>query len=456
MRNIEKIKFSDIIGMLEIDEMKEITGGYGETYACGSYSPSGGGSSYNPDSILAGFGGGTAIGSTIGGIPYNSNTSSSNNGIATGGSSNYGSSSYTAGWTYSNGRMTTNDPSIINRWYDVFMHIYGTTDTKSDPYAISRQINTFVNNESTIAGQQENIRLYGTVLNGLPPLMNNYKGPSTIAPGLMYNNGVLQYDNSFYNNGNTNVNGSGQTGMSASSSVFGKSDNYIFDAKGNLVTVQKMNGDHSIKISMGDKLLDFSDLDTSPIQGANNMAIATKIATYFATQAGISVGFVGTGKSDSLSSSVLAFTKPDGTVVLNTNGGINKLLNNFDNLMSVLKHEQFHQIDFATNKKTDFETHVNVYLKQFNDPTFNNTTSEFKLGQIASVSNYLMNMDQNDPKHEYSRNAIISQINKFNEMKIGYQIINNISYGLNPSQLQLSIQDNSGKIYEVNYGQLKN
>jgi hypothetical protein len=255
MRNIQKIKFSDIIGMLENDEMREITGGYGETYACGSYSPSGGGSSYNPGSILAGFGGGTAIGSTFGGVPYNpSSSSSSNNGISIGGSSNYGSSSYTAGWTYSNGKMTTNDPTVINRWYDVFMHVYGTTDTKSDPYAISRQINTFVNNESTIAGQQENIRLYGTVLNGLPPLMNNYKGPSTIAPGLMFDNGVLQYDNSFYNGGSGISAGSTSYRITPSSeflaSPFGAVYNKLTSENTNfLCLVDKFNSARSFNLN---------------------------------------------------------------------------------------------------------------------------------------------------------------------------------------------------------------
>ncbi|WPO77292.1 hypothetical protein [Flavobacterium sp. KACC 22761] len=203
-------------------------------------------------------------------------------------------------------------------------------------------------------------------------------------------------------------------------------------------------------------MLDFSDLDTSPIQGVNSATIAAKIATYFATQAGISVGFVGASKSDSLSSSVLAFTKPDGTVYINTNGGISKLLNNFDNLMNVLKHEQFHQIEFADKKKTNFETHVNVYLRQFTDPTFTNTTAEFKLGQVASLSNYLMNMDRNDPNNEYGRNTIINKINEFNQLNNGYQIYNDKPFSLNPKELQLSIMDNNGKIYDVDYNPAKN
>ncbi|WP_374172242.1 hypothetical protein [Flavobacterium tructae] len=202
-------------------------------------------------------------------------------------------------------------------------------------------------------------------------------------------------------------------------------------------------------------MYNLSDLNTSALQG-NAAAAVSNIATYFATKAGISIGFVGTANNSESSDSVLAFTRSDGTVYLNTNGGISKLLDNYDNLTSVLKHEQLHQIEFSNNKKTNLETHVNVYLQQFKDKSFSNTTSEFKLGQIGSVANYLMNMDHNDPNNEYNRNTIISQISKFNEMKTGYQIMNNVAFSLNPSQLQLSITDNAGNKYDVDYKLLKN
>ena len=98
-----KIKFSDIAGMLERDEMKEITGACGN--ACGGpnsyyYSGGGGGSSsyYAGSSILAGFGGGTAIGSTFGGRPYSGNNSF----ISSPTNNNYSSNSYSSN-NYSNG-----------------------------------------------------------------------------------------------------------------------------------------------------------------------------------------------------------------------------------------------------------------------------------------------------------------------------------------------------------------
>ncbi|WP_193745223.1 hypothetical protein [Flavobacterium sp. ASV13] len=137
-------------------------------------------------------------------------------------------------------------------------------------------------------------------------------------------------------------------------------------------------------------------------------------------------------------------------------GGVIVLLNNFDNLMSVLKHEQFHQIDFATNKKTNFETHVNLYLRQFSDPTFTNTTAEFKLGQVLSLTNYLMNMDRNDPNNEYGRNTIINKINEFNNLKNGYQIGNTELLSLNPKELNLFVTKGSDKYEPTVYTPLKN
>lgn len=60
---------------------------------------------------------------------------------------------------------------------------------------------TFIMNEGTLAGQRENsLQLYGTILNAVP-VMNNYKGPSTIAQGVVYNNGLLDINSSAYGGG---------------------------------------------------------------------------------------------------------------------------------------------------------------------------------------------------------------------------------------------------------------
>ena len=105
-----KIKFSDIAGMLERDEMKEIIGGCGNSYGSiiVNSNPLGGGGGG-----LSGFGGGTAIGSTFGGQPYAGYSNPVTNSYY--GSSSSGSSGNTSGSTWqstANGYTTTNATEI--------------------------------------------------------------------------------------------------------------------------------------------------------------------------------------------------------------------------------------------------------------------------------------------------------------------------------------------------------
>jgi hypothetical protein len=185
-----KIKFSDIAGMLERDEMREITGACGN--ACGGpnsyyYSGGGGGSSsyYAGSSILAGFGGGTAIGSTFGGQPYsgynNFNSSPTNNNYS---SNSYSSNNYSSGWNNTAGGLKTNDPNAISRY---FGFVYANSGVVT-----SAQTNAFIRNEGTVAGQQANNVAYSIQLNEVL-VKNTYHGPSTIPQGIVINNnGVVQ------------------------------------------------------------------------------------------------------------------------------------------------------------------------------------------------------------------------------------------------------------------------
>nr|WP_315157719.1 hypothetical protein [uncultured Flavobacterium sp.] len=106
-----KIRFSDITGMLERDEMKEIIGGCGNSYGSAAFSPNplGGGGGGG----LSGFGGGTAIGSTFGGQPYAGYSNPVTNSYYA--SSSSGSSGNTSGSTWqstANGYTTTNATEI--------------------------------------------------------------------------------------------------------------------------------------------------------------------------------------------------------------------------------------------------------------------------------------------------------------------------------------------------------
>lgn len=202
------MKFSDIAGMLERDEMREIIGGSGSTTGSGSNIYGGGGNApalgSNPfnssfsGTNYGGFGGSNVVGggvygsgsitgageSSYQGSPYYNGSSGSS-----GNSNNLGSSTlnsgYGGGWytSYNNGK-TTNDPLTIDRF---FQFVYANSGIVSN-----NQINAFVNNELSSAGQQQNnlqynLQLPGTVLNNVP-VTNNYKGPSTIPQGVIVDN----------------------------------------------------------------------------------------------------------------------------------------------------------------------------------------------------------------------------------------------------------------------------
>jgi hypothetical protein len=178
-----KIKFTDIAGMLERDEMREITGGCGQTYGSAmGWGGGSGGSSFG--SIMGmGFGGGASYG----GSSASSSSSSSGSSYS---SNSYSSNSYSNGWSNTANGLTTNDPKAISRYFD-FVYANGGVVN-------STQTNVFIKNEATAAGQQaNNIQLYGTVLNNVT-VINNYHGPSTIPKGIVINNGIAKIsDNSF-------------------------------------------------------------------------------------------------------------------------------------------------------------------------------------------------------------------------------------------------------------------
>jgi len=205
MEKIKKIRFSDIVGMLEKDEMKEILGGSnGIMYTCGAGDYSQGLSPSIPmsNSPSNGWGGGKAIGSTFGGIPYNSGSSNyggNSSGTSGSGSGNsyssntYGSNSYNVGWNNSNSGMTTNDPFAINRFFNFLASNNGTPSAS--------QVGKFMDSEAVYAAK-------GAIPLNNVTVPNYYKGPSTVPQGVVYNNGILKISDSYYDGGGTSSGGS--------------------------------------------------------------------------------------------------------------------------------------------------------------------------------------------------------------------------------------------------------
>ena len=189
-----KIRFSDITGMLERDEMKEIIGGCGNSYGSAAFSPNplgGGGGG------LSGFGGGTAIGSTFGGQPYAGYSNPVTNSYY--GSSSSGSSGNTSGSTWqstANGYTTTNATEISRILEFLNGQSNGQSIANFNPNM--SQIFTFVAGEMQYATagtvSLPNGTVWGGELNNVN-IVNNYYGPSTIPQGMVINNnGVLQFN----------------------------------------------------------------------------------------------------------------------------------------------------------------------------------------------------------------------------------------------------------------------
>ena len=221
---VKKIKFFDIVGMLERDQMREIIGGSGSggTAGSGGNGFGGGGPALtsNPftssftGSNYGGFGGTNAVGGGVYGSGSITGAGESSypgspyyNGSSGAGTNNLNSSTlsngYGGGWytSYDNGK-TTSDSVTINRFFQFI-------DSKQG-VVTNNQVFNFLNNELTTAGQQQNNQLYnlqlpGTVLNNVT-VQNNYKGPSTIPQGTIINNLSLFINNSSNLGSNTGSN----------------------------------------------------------------------------------------------------------------------------------------------------------------------------------------------------------------------------------------------------------
>lgn len=222
---------------------------------------------------------------------------------------------------------------------------------------------------------------------------------------------------------------------------------HIFSSSGKFIKDTGVG--NAVKIQIGGKLYTPSQLDNSV---GSNKTIA-KIGAYYAREVGVSAGTkIGTGKGSEASSSNPAFTTgKDNVARLNNNGGFSKSLDNIDNFKNIIKHENLHQQDNSSGNQSNLSTHADVYLGQFGDKSFTNTTPDFKIGTISSFTNYLLNMDQSN---DYGQNEIMSKINSFNALNTGYQIngpIGNFAKGT----LSLQIQ-NGNNTYDAQYKKIEN
>jgi len=153
-------------------------------------------------------------------------------------------------------------------------------------------------------------------------------------------------------------------------------DNY-FDKNGTFVkhTNTKTN---TIYIEGNDgKNVKFSEMSTASME---NRQVLARVVAYYAKEVGIN-GIAGVANHPSIPSSESpAFTDspPNNEVYVNARGGgINPKLDDANNLKSVLLHEKGHVDDHKAGTASTLMTHVNVYVEQLTDPSFNKTTPDY-------------------------------------------------------------------------------
>jgi Metallopeptidase toxin 2 len=475
MKEIKKMSFDALVGAMSREAMKEFIAGSGSTMSgsgSGSQNSSGGGgtSIYNnfANAVALGYqtvssfytglqstnlpgtamyveqqsynsssGWGTVLNS-IKDYNYNNSYNSNNN------NSNYGT-----GWFYSaEGNNKTVDPMAINRLLALVDY------NRANNLSPNEGVMDFISYENSAVGRKFNdakFKFAGILLDEVIVYQN--KKSSTGIQSIAFQNGSLVIDTGVAMGSGGVIMGSGSYGganfgkpvivtltdnddttmsIAGNSTDFnnaqlstGKKDDYVFDEKGNFIRMDSEGSGHNIKIFSNGTYLSPSSLNLTNKDNAKAMA---KIVAFYAQKLGMSGRFgLASYNGDK---DVLAFTSSkDRTIYINTNGGVHKELDNFDNLKNTLLHENLHKKDFAErdinpNKKIDLMSHTNIYLKQMEDLSFAGTTDEFKRGIVGSFVNYLMNMDRlGKSNNEYNPNTVRNKIDEFNALGNGYQIV---------------------------------
>ncbi|GGF30510.1 hypothetical protein GCM10011518_44690 [Flavobacterium limi] len=162
-----------------------------------------------------------------------------------------------------------------------------------------------------------------------------------------------------------------------------------------------------------------------PDKNQANRNLIDKIITYYARKIGISADIVIDSESYSKPEALAYFSPVDGKIhiAIHENGTIDSLLNNFNNLMSVLYHENLHLKDKQDGKTVTYRSHAEVYMNQIlKGPNFSKTTYDFQKGQIGAFAAYLDNA--------INRGENVDDLIKtFNEQSVDWKVTGHYTYG---------------------------
>ncbi|WP_371810411.1 RHS repeat-associated core domain-containing protein [Flavobacterium sp. 28A] len=161
-----------------------------------------------------------------------------------------------------------------------------------------------------------------------------------------------------------------------------------------------------------------SDLDISGSMftwNNTNRQIVANVVGYYGNQAGV----IGIGANYDMEDISLAYTDSNNKVWVhpNSKGGVDPDLNNKYDLMSTLKHEDYHKKEGNRGDYT-YSKHAKVYLKQFQHSSFKKTSKTFTEGQMANFVKYI---DKASMEGETDFQSIIEDFNKSNILG-GYQV----------------------------------
>ncbi|WP_158960973.1 RHS repeat-associated core domain-containing protein [Myroides fluvii] len=210
------------------------------------------------------------------------------------------------------------------------------------------------------------------------------------------------------------------------------------------------DGSNAVKIFAADTNRYVSPSQLSSSRGSSNAVL--KMAMHYRKQMGVSENFkLGVGPSDKNSSGNPGFTRSSNNIAfINNKGGFSTALDDSNSFMSVMRHENEHQIENNDRTTKNLKTHTDVYLYQMNDDSFRNSPDDFKVGIMKSFGNYLLNMDKSS---DYSNMDIWNAIDAFNELGTGGVIKQPGNFAKGTLSLQGSY--NNQKV-EIKYEKVEN
>jgi hypothetical protein len=165
-------------------------------------------------------------------------------------------------------------------------------------------------------------------------------------------------------------------------------------------------------------LSDYSINRTLTTWNNRNRQVVANIAGYYGNQVGVNdVG--ATYKEEGMAH----YNSGNNGIWIapNDDGKVSSLLNDKNNLMNTLIHEQQHRTNNGKGVKSTFESHVGVYINQMSEESFSKTTEDFQNNTIKAMTSYLAAVKSGSKRQNL--------VNQFNDNNVGGYKLSNYKSG---------------------------